>query len=318
MRHVLICVISILGLACNKDREKVLVPANTPNASVQPARIVAPSTQDEPKIDLQSPIDPPALKPPPIALIKPWLELKEIPTDLAIGCLWDSCAIFDDVLLWPVTSDKPVKFGKFRHPSGSQDRSEDGALRGANFFDYPAWNNAAPTRSIAVYVKMGPWCLVHDTSEGWLWLLLRGYEPIEHCGNPWSVYDEPWRSALIRIQNPHPIENSNGITNYVSIDKIEPMPNEILRDAPSLTAKEFGFVNGKFFKMTSIVGDWVQVQEASSVAFGLTLDGNNSNGGLQIRWNPKRIGWIRWRVPGPIPGSYHVRLRGIEHYTYSD
>lgn len=305
MRPILIILLLLASFACDRKGDRVIVAASTKQPSEPQPTSTSPQGADS-KINQPIPEDCPAPNPPPSSIAQPWIELEEVDSDLAIGRIKFTEESFKNIWIWPVQADKPTKFGN-RRPS------QYGYPGGG--FDRPNWSLGYEGDSIGVYARHGEWYLIHSKSEGWIWFLLRDEELLGGLEKDrWSFYDECWRNELVRIQNPHPRKEADGTSLYVSIDKIQPMPGEILRDRPEEGGQDLGPVVGRFLKMTSISGDWVQVQEETQSSYNPSQP--TKSGFLAISWNQKRIGWIRWRVPGPVPGSYHVRLRGLEHYGY--
>jgi len=311
MRPVLIFYALVMMVACNRNHDKTITAASTaspPKEQIVPGNL---STK-VPNADVHESISEPVPSPPSNSLIQPWLDLKEVPTDLAIGKINTSLGNFPNVWLWAVNSDKPSKFGQ-RFAMGAGDhRNYDPTIKAPSGFDRPEWCTEWEGSCLAVYAIFGNWYLIHSYTEGWCWILLRDEELAISEDNRWSVYVESWRNVFGRTLNSHPKADSDGFISYSSIDTIQPMPTEILRDQPNEQAKSLGLVTGKYFKMISFKEDWVQIQEAESASYA-ELGDSNGPVVLKIRWNSNRIGWIRWRVPGPTPGTFHIRLRGLVH-----
>jgi len=294
----------ILSLACNRNKNQVIVAAGVPSPSTT-TKVLEPQQETSP-VEALGTVDCPPPDKPPIEVAQPWLQLSEVDADLAQGRIRTMDRDLSRVWYWPIKDQRPIRLGSCRvadygYPWTGLDR--------------PGWSLRRDDESIAVFLKFNAWCLVHSKSEGWAWLLLRDEElPGGVQKARWSFYDEPWRDAHIRVRNPHPRTEPDGSTLYGPIDKIQPLEGEILRDQPNEKGKELGPVSGKFFKMTDIFEDWVRVQEAMQASY---IESTPTRSGyLKVFWNPDRSGWIRWRVPGPVPGSYHIRFRGLESYGY--
>lgn len=59
----------------------------------------------------------------------------------------------------------------------------------------------------------------------------------------------------------------------------------------------------------SVQGDFLLV--APGEARGrVSGGGGETEDHLKVRWHPDRMGWIRWREDGPVPGSKRVLIRG--------
>jgi|GEM_PF-919186 len=311
MRPFPIWLALVIVVACNRNRDKTITAAPI---SPQPEEQRVPSNFSN-KVSKAAHLEQsnqPVPTPPSNSLIQPWLDLKEVPTDLAIGKINISLGSLPNVWLWAINSDKPERFGdRFPMRVGSH-RSFDPTIKIPSGFDCPGWITEWETEGLAVYAKYGPWHLIHSYDEGWCWLLLRDEELSINEDYRWSVYEEPWRNVFSRIQNPHPKVDSEGFISYYSIDTIQPMPSEILREQPNDQSKSLGPVTGKYFKMISFRENWVQIQETETSCLTEPKDANGPVV-LKVRWNPNRIGWIRWQVPGPIPGTFQIRLRGLLH-----
>lgn len=299
----MLCLVLILGLACNRNKDQVVVAAGTPS------RPTATTTESQPQtspVEEVGTVDCPPPEKPPAEISQPWLQLTDVDTDLAPGRIRTMDRDLSRIWYWPIKDERPIRLGSRRVADYGYPWTG---------FDRPGWSIRRDDESIAVFAKFNAWCLVHSKFEGWAWLLLRDEElPGGVQKARWSFYDESWRDALIRIKNPHPRTEPDGSSLYGPIDKIQPFEGEILRDQPNEKGKDLGLVSGKFFKMTDINEDWVKVQEATQTAYIESTP--NRSGCLKVLWNPNRSGWIRWRVPGPVPGSFHIRFRGLESYGY--
>jgi hypothetical protein len=114
----------------------------------------------------------------------------------------------------------------------------------------------------------------------------------------------------------HPDPDPQGWTTYSEIETIEPIPGEKLHAEPSLKSKDMGSVKGEYLKILKFKGDWVFVQEPSEIDW-LPV-GEDHSDILKVRWNSKRQGWIRWQLPGPVPGSHRNRMRGKAYFGIID
>ncbi len=76
------------------------------------------------------------------------------------------------------------------------------------------------------------------------------------------------------------------------------------RKATSLPPKLSG---PTLLKVHEIEGDWARVSGPEPGTTIIEVDNDESapieNPGYLIHWTAKPLGWIRWRVPGPVPGT---------------
>ncbi len=171
---------------------------------------------------------------------------------------------------------------------------------------------------IAVYARNDQWCLVHSSKSGWYWVLLREAE-LKDVNEP--PYDNPSKVIYTALEFPKVTEDlletdSNGWATFNSITIIHPLEDEQLRSGPDLKSKSLGRVEGEYLRILERSGDWVRVQEPSKIK--MVPAGEDRVDYLKVRWNPKRTGWIRWRIPGPVPGSSIKRLRGTANFGIID
>lgn len=244
---------------------------------------------------------PPNLALPPKALIESWVKFGKPPSDYASAALDGLEHDLSKLWSWNLIDQKAKPAtGRYLNPEWG--------------YGSTAW--------VAVFKTVGPWLLVFEEQEGWTWILLRESD-CERLGWTGSNGD---RSPLFSIlQGPHglwkpkhPLPEKDGWVTYRTIDCICPVEGEVLRVTPSLNAKSIGPTKGSYFRLIKFQGDWVQVQEASAVRenqLGLPDDHMPM---LQIRWDEKRTGWIRWRVPTKIPGVWSNRLRGKAEFGIID
>ena len=76
------------------------------------------------------------------------------------------------------------------------------------------------------------------------------------------------------------------------------------RRAPSLPPKSTG---PTLLKVHEIQGEWARVSGPEPGTSILDVDNGEAtadqNPGYLIHWTAKPLGWIRWRIPGPVPGT---------------
>ena len=131
---------------------------------------------------------------------------------------------------------------------------------------------------------------------------------------PFALNPGPKIVSNSQIHNP----DDDGYVTYHEIERIKPCRGEILREQPSEGSKSLGPVKGEYLQLISFSGDWVKVIEPLDISELPNIVEGESCPLLRIRWNQNRTGWIRWRIPGPIPGTFHVLLRGREYFGYYD
>jgi len=141
-----------------------------------------------------------------------------------------------------------------------------------------------------------------------------------------------WNYPLDDHVPTHPAPDAKGWTTYTEIEQIQPLPDEELRSGPSLESSSLGPLGSPIgnkreagapvemvpLKLLKFRGDWVQVQEALEVGRDQAGMDEEHIPLLKVRWNAGRQGWIRWRVPGPIPSSWAIRLRGKAEFGIID
>ncbi len=239
---------------------------------------------------------------PPTASVKAWLRLKTVPDDAADFGLSDFPDNISGLLAFPVEGGKPKAFG---------------TLGELNRVPRPEPYSSG----VAVYATSESWALIHERSGSWFWVMIP--EPKGSDGTQSDV-EQPPSITIFTTENPyrdgeepsHPTPDPDGWVIYKEIDLIEPLPGELLRVAPNLNAKKLGPVEPGYLKMIRFKGDWVLVQEPADEDT-IPLEGDRSSL-LKIRWSEKRKGWIRWRIPGPVPGSHQNRMRGKEQFGIID
>jgi hypothetical protein len=284
----------LLWLACNRERNHVVTAAPTTSPIVQkPAE--GSQLKNEPT---SSPIDEgprPIPSPPSNSTIKEWLDLRVVPSDLAIGSLNNYDYDLKNLWIWRINAKHLDKFENRRD------------------VDFNIWCTAIPDGWVAVYKTIDQWCLIHSERDGWIWVLVRKDEAIgsEYERNP--LYSDLWKEIPHLRQN-HSKTDSDGFVTYREIDTIEPCKGEILRAQPDASSISLGPVRGEYLQLISFSGDWVQVVEPMSTQWLPNMVQDEPRPLLRVRWNSKRTGWIRWRIPGPIPGTFHVLLRGTAYF----
>ena len=171
--------------------------------------------------------------------------------------------------------------------------------------------------SVICTVTKDVWCLIHSEHDGWIWVLARKDDAIgsEYERNP--LYSDLWKETPRLRQNP-PKTDAEGYVTYREIDTIQPCKGEFLRQRPDASSISLGPVKGEYLQLISFSGDWVQVIEPENIKWLPNMVQDEPHPLLRVRWNPKRTGWIRWRIPGPIPGTFHVLLRGTAYFGYYD
>ena len=294
MRSLLICSIVLFGMACKRERDHVLIAAPTTPSPIQKPTEVPP-TKNEPESELVAGDPKPMPSPPPNSAIKDWLELKTVPSDLAIGHINNYDYDLRNLWLWRINDRRLDKFENRRD------------------VDFDIWSTAIPDGWIAVYKTVGQWCLIHSEHDGWLWVLARKDEAVgsEYERNP--LYSDLWKE--IPRQRPQvKISVPEGYTTYREIDTIKPCEGELLREGPNTSSMSLGPVKGEYLNLLTFSGEWVQVMEPKNIEWVPNMVQDEPRPLLRIRWNPKRTGWIRWRIPGPIPGTFHVLLRGTAYF----
>lgn len=242
--------------------------------------------------------------PPKLFYAKPWNSLKNIPPDCAIKQIDIITFQIGTLIAVPVTGGPQVRM------CGIQD------------LDYvpSAWWDGS---GIAVYKTHGDWALIHSKKSGWYWTFLDPKE-LERTNpnpdfSPSHVLSEGL-SSLEKLFNTKDIDrfstNADGYRIYSQIRKIEISPGEQLRIEPNSKSKSKGYVNGEYFNILAFKDDWIQIQEALDLEMIPSADDHNDL--LKVRWNPARTGWVRWRIKGPVPGSFRILLRGIEYFGVID
>lgn len=237
---------------------------------------------------------------PDASICKPWVELKVVSPDLA------QFGVFDDLGNYSKLNAFPTKGGRSIPLSQLEDIDR-----------LPEWHSS--TAGFAVYLVKGDWFLLHAKS-GWYWLYcpinsLEEQDPANFNRNQIIDWQARPKDALDYNYDPN-FHKPDGWFEYHQIMRIQPIRNERLRSTPSLDGKDLGPVIGEFLRFLDFNGDWVKVQEPIKIRWVPTATDHSD--ALQVRWNLNRVGWIRWRVPGPIPGTYHQLFRGRAHYGIID
>lgn len=296
MRTTSTTLILVLGLACNRNREHLVVAASAASAPSQ-QEISIP--HDASKEDIQSLIDKPTSNPPSSSSCKAWLEVQEVSPDLAQWGFGDDLGTYSQFRAYPVRGGKPTTVSK---------------LGRIDTLPEPA-NSCAP---IAVYLIQDDWLLVHS-DLGWYWI----YCPLNRLaemdsGNFRKDALSKWECKP-KLETEYvydPPRKPDDWIEYHGIARIKPVNGERLRSAPGLDSKDSGPVQTGYLRFLEFNGDWVKVQE--SLEIGWIPSAPDHSDILKVRWNPKRIGWIRWRIPGPIPGTFHQLFRGGERFGIID
>lgn len=285
---VLVC------LACNRNGNRTIIAA--PTQPLQSSAAASNSKLDSrEKSKVQNAETPPA--PPPNSSIREWLELKNVPNDLAIGSLDGYNNDLSQLWIWIVDLAKFQRFGA--------DLELDVIPPDQLSYGF-----------IAVFYKNGPWLLTHSRSKGWVWVLLRENE-LGSQSIIEQTYEDHWYSLKEIEQTKHK-PDADGFVTYHDIYILEPFPGELLREAPSLDSKSYGPVKRKYLQLLSFNGEWVKVIESESISWLPNKVEGEDCPLLRIKWNSNRTGWIRWKIPGPIPGSFQVLFRGTESFGYYD
>jgi hypothetical protein len=235
--------------------------------------------------------------PPPTSSISAWTSLKIVPAE---ACEFGLFSEVNLSRLWAfkVGNPVPIRFGDVIDP----DYVPDGGS--------PA--------GIAVYEKKNQWCLIHSGRMGWCWVLLRADElvgmndpPLEDPSKAiYRAFEFPAESEGIESSTP------DGWFTYTYLTIVNPKENEQLRVNANLKSKSLGLVKGEYLRILDRKGDWVKVQE--SLEIQMVPAGDDKVDYLKVKWNPRRIGWVRWKVPGPVPGSSIKFLRGRQYFGIID
>ena len=246
---------------------------------------------------LQTQANVPAPLPP--KLSSAWTALKEVPNDAAEYALIPPPDVnLSRLWAFKAGGPAPIRFGDI---SGLDCVPDGGAPPG-----------------IAVYERNNQWCLVHSSESGWYWVNLREEEL---KGVNESPFDDPSKVIYPALEYPKVTEqilatSPDGWITFSSLAIIYPLENEQLRSGPDLKLKAQGLVEGEYLRILERSGDWVRVQEPLKIE--MVPAGGDKVDYPKIKWNPKRVGWIRWRIPGPVPGSSIKRLRGCANFGIID
>jgi hypothetical protein len=260
--------------------------------------------------------EPPA--PPPVLTTDPWLKVPDPPLDCAPLALNTDCFKPGTWWVWKVGA------------KASQPLEVPQQLK------MSIW--AVPADGlIAVFSTRHGWSLARTESvhPEWVWVHVPDPTEEDTNGNPTpqggcllKCWDYPLDAHLPR----HPAPDAKGWTTYTEIEQIQPVPGEELRSGPSLDSSSYGPLRSPTgnksevgspvelgpLKLLKFRGDWVEVEEA------LETEGDQAGLDeehiplLKVRWNANRRGWIRWRVPGPIPGTWSIRLRAKAEFGIID
>lgn len=254
--------------------------------------------------DIQALIDQPTSKPPPASACKAWLELQEVSPDLAQWGFGDDLGTYSQFHAYPIKAGEPTAI-----------------VNQTRFDTLPEPGNSCA--AIAVYYIQNDWLLVHS-DRGWYWI----YCPLDRLieSDPstykksalykWPFGSKPEAEFFKGSQTSGP--DDDGYVTYREIETIKPCKGEILRESPNSTSNSLGPVKGEYLQLVSINGDWVKVIEPKSVLWLPNTVEGESRPILRVLWNQNRVGWIRWRIPGPIPGTFHVLLKGRAYFGYYD
>jgi len=274
------------------------------SASPTPFQQESSTLNDVSQKDIQALIDKPTSSPPPASTCKAWLELQEVSPDLAQWGFGDDLGTYSRFHAYPVKAGEPTA-----------------VVNQTRFDTLPEPDNSCA--SIAVYYVQNDWLLVHS-DLGWYWIYcpldrLIKLDPSTYKSSAlskWPFGSKPETEFFKGSQTNGP--DDDGYVTYREIDTIKPCKGEILRESPNPTSNSLGPVKGEYLQLVSFSGDWVKIIEPKNILWlPHTVEGE-SRPILRVRWNQNRIGWIRWRVPGPIPGTFHVLLRGRAYFGYYD
>ncbi len=264
------------------------------DASSQSQFVVIPPPKQEP--ETIAPIPPL----PPKSVSDPWVNSKDIYPDSALFGL-DSLIDLRALIAYPVTEGSPTIF---------ENLADLDYLPSTAFTDSP----------IAIYENHEDWMLIHSKT-GWFWLLCRHQELMKGRN-----YD-PKSGILVRWENPiettdQTVTDSNleskGWVVYSRIRKLEPIADELLHVEPSVHSKHMGRVKHGLLRTLEFRGDWVKVQEPSEFGDVEQEKDREEIPLLKVRWNPSRIGWVRWKVPSSVPNRPRMLFRGSSEYGIID
>jgi hypothetical protein len=228
----------------------------------------------------------------------PWISVENPPTDAAqLGFDINRCD-FSQLPAIPAKGGHSVAFGSLKNP---------------DFF--PALIDGYSP--VSVYSKFQNYYLIH-CETGWYWVYCQESDSppglyMKYKDGIHDIYKKLLSTYDVMASEPH--SNIKNICHYDSIRMIEPQTTELLYSKPDTSSSNFGKLNGQYFKILIFDGDWVRVQETMDPSFNPP---EGSVAPLEVRWNPDREGWIRWRVPGPVRGSFRVLLRGTRDFTNPD
>lgn len=262
-----------------------------------------------------SPASPPMPEAPPSAPLppkslasEPWLAVADPPLDCAEFKLEVEAFKPDYCWLWKPGTTEAVP------------------LRSQNFLRMSLW--AVPADgAVAVYSARDGWFLARvEQSSEWAWIQVPDPWRNDNPGKAGGLLVKAWDYPLDDHVPTHPKPDRKGWTTYNEIEAIVPSSGEDLRTDPNPEATSQGplrlleapTLGLRPLKMIKFKGDWVQVEEPLEITEDRSAVGPECIPLLKVRWNPDRVGWIRWRIPGPLPGSWSVRLRGTMHFGIID
>lgn len=255
-------------------------------------------------MNIQALIGKPTSNPPPSSACRAWLELQEVAPDLAQWGFGDDLGTYSQFHAYPIKAGQPTAI-----------------VNQTRFDTLPEPGNSCA--AIAVYQVQNDWLLVHS-DNGWYWIYcpldrLIKFDPSTYKRSAlykWPFGSKPETEFFKGSQPNEP--DLDGYVTYREIETIKPCKGELLRESPNLTSPSLGPVKGEYINLVSFSGDWVKVIEPKSILWQPHTVEGESRPILRVRWDQDRVGWIRWRIPGPIPGTFHVLLRGRAYFGYYD
>jgi len=243
-------------------------------------------------------------KPPKAEFAIPWSKLIKVSPDCSVRRIDTLSFQVGTLIAAPVSGGRQVHLGE---------------IRDLDYVPSAWWDSSG----IAVYKKHGDWVLVHSKTSGWYWAFLDPKELKKTNQDPEfspsQVLSEGLDSLDYTLKDNDLDKFSTdkqGYRIYSQIRTIEIPLNEPLRSKPNTQSQSLGHIEAEYCNILGFDGDWVQIQEPLELE--MIPGGDDHNDLLKVKWDPARTGWVRWRIKGPVPGSYRIFLRGITFFGVID